>query len=267
MLRSYKSISYILISCFLISSYGCFPWVRKAQVTPKDTLKNQKLISKSKAESIRDLESLYSNMNSLEARTSVDINLGEFNQEVNSQIRWIRDSVFWMNFTVLGIEGARLLITKDSLFLIDRINKEYYTNSLERMSTQYNIPFNFKSVEAFLLGYPVFLSEEEIKEDAATPGRHFTLEDKQWLAEYYTDSTMTQLNKMLIKQNGGESRLSNTLDNFKPQKGYHKFSYNRVLDLYTRQIGKGYIKLEINDLEINTPKEIKFSIPSSYERM
>ena len=267
MQRSYSPYIYFLSLSLLISLSACFQGAKKAQVSKNDPAGNIKSNANSKPESIKDMEFIYANMNSLDARTSVDINLGDFDQEVNGQIRWIRDSVFWMNFSLLGIEGARLLITKDSLHLIDRINKLYFTESLSKMALKYNIPFTFESVEAFLLGYPMILSNGAITEQRSGGQLHFTQEDPKWKSDYYTDTTMTQLNKMLIVQKGGDSNISNTLDNYKAQDGFPKFSFNRVLELYTRQIGKGHIKLEIEDLQINKPKEIKFSIPSSYERM
>ncbi|HMG16714.1 MAG TPA: DUF4292 domain-containing protein, partial [Saprospiraceae bacterium] len=203
----------------------------------------------------------------LYAKASVDINMPDLNQSVNSQIRWIRDSVFWMNFTILGIEGARLLITKDSFFMVDRINRKYMAENLTQMGVKYNLPISFKTLQDFLLGNPVFLSNAEIQLEKTNQLNHFIQEDNAWKGDYYTDEATSQLNKLYLKQKTGESTMSQNLQNFKALKNSANFSFDRLIEFYSKPSGKASIKLELKDLGINTPKEIKFSIPSSYERM
>lgn len=217
--------------------------------------------------SIYTLEARYKNLNSIHAKASVDIDMPDFNQSVNSQIRWIRDSVFWMNFTILGIEGARLLITKDSFYMVDRINKKYIAENLSKLSVKYNLPISFKTLQNFFLGNPVFLSNNEVHLEKTNLVNHFIQEDNIWKGDYYTDSSTSILNKLNLKEKNGESTLSQNLQNYKSIKSLSSFSFDRLIEFYSKASGKASIKLEIKDLGINTPKEIKFSIPSSYERM
>ena len=216
---------------------------------------------------IYSLESKYKNMRSFNAKASVDINMPDLNQDVNSQIRWIRDSVVWMNFTILGIEGARLLVTKDSFFMVDRINKKYMAENLAHMAVKYNLPISFKTMQNFLLGNPVFLSTNDIQLEKANQLNHFIQEDKVWKGDYYTDEATSQLNKLNLKQKTGDATMSQNLQNYKALKNSSSFSFDRLIEFYSKASGKASIKIEIKDLVINTPKEIKFSIPSSYERM
>ena len=223
--------------------------------------------SSNNVSSIYSLDSRYKNLNRIHAKASVDIDMPDFNQSVNSQIRWIRDSVFWMNFTILGIEGARLLITKDSFFMVDRINKKYIAENLSKLSLKYNLPISFKTLQDFFLGNPVFLSNNEVHLEKSSQVNHFIQEDNIWKGDYYTDSSTSILNRLNLKEKNGESALSQNLQNYKTIKNLSSFSFDRLIEFYSKASGKASIKLEIKDLGINTPKEIKFSIPSSYERM
>ncbi len=216
---------------------------------------------------IYSLESRFKNLKSLNAKASVDINMPDLNQDVNSQIRWIRDSVLWMNFTVLGIEGARLLITKDSFFMVDRINKRFMAENLAQMAAKYNLPISFKTMQNFLLGNPVFLSNSDIQLEKSNQLNHFIQEDKVWKGDYYTDPGTSQLNKLNLRQKTGDATMSQHLENYKALKNSSDFSFDRLIEFYSKASGKASIKLVIKDLGINARKEIKFSIPSSYERM
>src|SRR5690606_14821280 len=65
------------------------------------------------------------------------INYADKNTDVNAalNIRVKKDSVIWLSLTVaLGIEASRCLITKDSLFMLDRINNHYYAYDYRTIS-------------------------------------------------------------------------------------------------------------------------------------
>ncbi len=47
-------------------------------------------------------------------------------RDVKANIRIRRDSAIWMNFSVIGVQGGRALINKDSITIISNVDKEYY---------------------------------------------------------------------------------------------------------------------------------------------
>jgi len=54
-------------------------------------------------------------------------------QSFTANIRMVRDSIIWASLTgTLGVEGARVIVTKDSIHILDKLNKVYYKK-----------PFNF----------------------------------------------------------------------------------------------------------------------------
>ncbi|HWR32296.1 MAG TPA: DUF4292 domain-containing protein, partial [Chitinophagaceae bacterium] len=76
----------------------------------------------------------------------------------NAHIRMYKDSVIWVSITgLLGIEGLRVLITKDSVRLLDKQNKVYTGRSVSYLRDVTELPLDLSSLQDLLLGNPVFL--------------------------------------------------------------------------------------------------------------
>ncbi len=67
------------------------------------------------------------------------------------QFRVQHDSVIWCSLSALSMEAGRMLITKDSLFLMDKINKQAYKLSKNEVATYVNEDLDNKSLEHIIL--------------------------------------------------------------------------------------------------------------------
>lgn len=67
-------------------------------------------------------------------------------------IRLYKDSLIWISFRKAGLEGARLLITRDSVHLLDRTEKVYYPLSLGYFAGAYQLPLDFRGIQDMLCG-------------------------------------------------------------------------------------------------------------------
>src|SRR3954466_2866148 len=73
---------------------------------------------------------------------------GETNSfEINLRIR--NDSAIWLSLTAtaLNIEGVRVLITQDSIKLLDRMNKKYIISNFAEMSELLHAEINFEMLQ------------------------------------------------------------------------------------------------------------------------
>lgn len=71
----------------------------------------------------------------------------------NASIRIQKDSLIWVSVVpALGIEAARCLITTDSIFIVDRINRREMAYDFEQLSRKLNFDVNFRLVQAVLIG-------------------------------------------------------------------------------------------------------------------
>ncbi|HHW58797.1 MAG: DUF4292 domain-containing protein [Bacteroidales bacterium] len=87
------------------------------------------------------------------------------NKEINfnANIIIIHDSLVWMSASVLpGIEIFRILVNKDSIKIINRFSREYYTDSFEKIYEKIGICINFDVVEALLVANDFISFNHEI---------------------------------------------------------------------------------------------------------
>src|SRR5687767_8122810 len=69
-------------------------------------------------------------------------------REVKATIRIRKDSVIWMTFNVIGIQGGKALINKDSITIVSTIDKEYYVFDYSDLSKRFNMDINYNVIQA-----------------------------------------------------------------------------------------------------------------------
>lgn len=65
-----------------------------------------------------------------------------------------RDSFIWASVSGFGFEAVRALITTDSVTVIDRLNKTYYKESIDYLSTLIGFDVNLSQLQNILIGNP-----------------------------------------------------------------------------------------------------------------
>ena len=80
-------------------------------------------------------------------------------------LRIRKDSIIWMSISELGIEGARVFITKDSVKFFNRISNNYFKGDFTYISKLLNIPVDFDMLQSLLVGnsLPFYNEDDKIK--------------------------------------------------------------------------------------------------------
>lgn len=79
-----------------------------------------------------------------------------------ASIRMRKDSAIWISITpALGIEMARVLITKDTVKVINRLNKEYFIGDYNYINKKFNVDLVFDDIQSVLLGNSIPFEEDE----------------------------------------------------------------------------------------------------------
>lgn len=90
--------------------------------------------------------------------------------EFNAFIHIKKDSMIWVSINAaLGIEAFRLLITPDSVKILDKLKKVARLRSVSFLQDEVHLPVDFKTVQDLLVGNPIFLDTTNIlfyKKDA-----------------------------------------------------------------------------------------------------
>lgn len=93
------------------------------------------------------------------AKVNVDYRDAEGKRyDLNANLRMVHDSAVWVSVNaILGIEALRMLITRDSVKLLDKQNKLYTARSIDYLQEVTALPLNLRTVQDLLIGNPVFV--------------------------------------------------------------------------------------------------------------
>ena len=87
------------------------------------------------------------------ARVNVESTVDKETRAFNANLRICKDSAIWMSISPgLGIEVARVLIDKDSVRFINRLNSTYFKGGFDYLNKLLQVDVNFKMIQAVLLG-------------------------------------------------------------------------------------------------------------------
>ena len=142
----------ILCSAFFICAlYSCK--TRKA-AQPAKAIVDIKPMKGDSVESLLDKIQQYSfKAEWMSAKASVTANDSGQETSFDITLRIHKDSIIWISVSpLLGIEVARIMITPDSIKMLDRLHGQYQCSSFEYINKLLQMKVNFEIVQALLTG-------------------------------------------------------------------------------------------------------------------
>ncbi len=203
-----------------------------------------------------DYESVY-----LKSKLAIDA--PQLDMGVRMIMYMVKDSLIWASISKLGFEIHRLLLKPDTIHVLDKLNRIYYTGSVSKWLTENRIPFGFQDLQRLLVGMPpqgdyskfdVIPQNQQLK----ISGKLSVLSSEMYLFNWLQSS----ISKMVFDRKEGKLDID--------QSHFNRFSgLNIPLHrIYRAKAEDEYIlKLEISDIKLNVGREIVFRIPGNYERM
>jgi len=92
-------------------------------------------------------------------KVDVDFDDGKGNgKSVSAKLVMKKDEAIWMSAGLLGFEGVRVLITKDSVKILNKLQKEYTATSLAYIQEKIGLPADFATLQDLLIGNAVFVN-------------------------------------------------------------------------------------------------------------
>jgi hypothetical protein len=190
-------------------------------------------------------------------------------REVKANIRVRKDSVIWMTFSVIGVQGGKALINKDSITIVSNVDKEYYVFEYEELSKRYNFNINYDVIQSAMLGN--LIMERKDDDDIAQESSIFILKQQAGTVNVsnYVNAASMKIEKVELKENNTNNSLVINYSNFQPV-GDKVFPYNGTINLFYKTLAGvlnttvifEYNKAEVGDKELKFP----FNIPKRYVR-
>jgi hypothetical protein len=191
-------------------------------------------------------------------------------REVKANIRVRKDSVIWMTFSVIGVQGGKALINKDSITILSNIDKEYYVFEYKELSKRFNLDLNYDVIQSAMLGNPI-IPRKESDEVSHEEGSMYLLKQQAGNVNVvsYINAASQKIEKVEMKEANSSNSLMINYSNFQPV-GDKVFPYNGTINLFYKAVSGllnttiifEYNKAEVGDRELKFP----FNIPKRYER-
>jgi hypothetical protein len=190
-------------------------------------------------------------------------------REVKANIRIRKDSVIWMTFSVIGVQGGKALINKDSITIVSTVDKEYYVFDYAELSSRFNFKIDFQVIQSAMLGNLVMAkgATDEINSEE----KYNRLNQKQGSVGIRNlinkESKKLELVELSETSTGNMLRLDYSDfqpvgDKLFPFKGVIELLYKTQKGVVNNTIVFEYSKAEVGDKELRFP----FNIPKRYDR-
>lgn len=103
--------------------------------------------------------------NTLSIKFNANIEKSGESHSLSGTIRIKKDSLIWISIVpALGIEAARMMITKDTIKFINRINSTFYNGNYSYLNNMMNLDIDFSLLQAMLTN-ELFLYSRQVKDD------------------------------------------------------------------------------------------------------
>ena len=206
----------------------------------------------------------------LRAKGKMDYNDGQNNINAHYDMRIRKDSIIWISISPgLGVEVVRAIITKDSLWAMNRIDKVYYAYSLQEFSAKFDIPLTYNLIQSALIGNTPFVQDST--DEVITEGGMEII--KKIMPSVSMTTYVSELTLKMEKLSMVQTKLNNTLvftyRNFTGVNNFLIGFHNQISLKYINEQGlfNTTLFLEHNKIELDE-KELKFpfAVPSKYSR-
>jgi hypothetical protein len=228
-----------------------------------------------KADSVRYINEVVSQMQakqigytSFNGKIDVDYRGGDGKRyDLNANVRMYKDSMIWISASaVLGIEVMRVLITKDSIKLLNKHEKTYTERSIDYLQEVTQLPLDLKTLQNLLIGNLVYFDSNVVSysKDANTVS---VLSLGTWFKNLVTLSESDKSIQRIKLDDADASRNRTAVlsySDYETKKG-PAFATKRNITIAEKS--RLDIKLDFKNYDFNGEVTFPFSVPKNYERL
>lgn len=220
---------------------------------------------KSKAAFFDAFAKNYNNFSYYESNGSMEYTAEGNKLDVSVAIVMEKDQYIMLTVTaLLGIEAARVLITKDSISILNRLQREHIVTNFDYIANLANVKLDLIQLQSMITGNPPYAPDAA----KAYPDTmlqyivfsHFaTPELKQTV---YASQRNFKTQKLLLADKTGKKELKLDYEDFYANSGNQ---YPKDININIRAEKNIECKLRLNYFAFDKKKEINFAVPKSYK--
>lgn len=272
-------IAAIILSLSLVM-FGCRPAkkVQKIQtaISKVDTTSVTVMPKKDNkgVDSARLLKDVYSKVlknkidfKTFNAKVRVEYSGKQGGDEATAYVRLEKDKVIWLSLRgALGIEGFRVLVTKDSVKVMNLLKKDVQLRSIGYLQEITELPFDFTTLQDLIIGNPVFVDSNIISYRTNANQELLVLMVGKLFKHLVTldNKDFKLLHSKLDDVDVVRNRTCDiTFSDYQSNSGV-PFSTKRKISVAEK--AKLDINLDFKQYSFNEPTTFPFSIPKNFRR-
>lgn len=268
----------IVAVVFTISIFLVFSQCRSGRlitnaIAPKDTAKvviiNTSLDSLILVNSAREIiQKNKIDFKTFSAKIKLDIEDSKGKKpDLLANIRIIKDSAIWISVSasILNVEVFRVLVTKDSVILVNKQDKEVQYRSISYLQEITEIPFDFATLQDLFVGNPIFYNDSNV---TVRKFENFLLMSslKNDFKNLLTVSTLDNSlqHSKLDDINLARNRTADfTYDSYENSNGVKFSTYRQII---ASEKNKLDVRMNFKQFEFNKELSVYLSVPKNYKK-
>jgi hypothetical protein len=213
----------------------------------------------------------------LSAKTQVKVSGSQANENFKASIRMKKDSAVLINITKLGVPAMQVLVSNDSLKLVNRITKCYIKEGRAALPEMIDFPVEYTHLQDLLIGKPLIFNREfehiqiqdknayVIKTKRPRPGAADDGKLSEVFITYYLDPVSLELSKVVLESPADNARVEISYT------GKHEKIEGLMLPLQVDIVIKtpsDEVRVEIvyNRPDVAHEKKLNLNVPENYEK-
>ena len=244
----------LLVFCGMVLLFGCSLSKKSTKATTNKALN----------EIINTVHDNHINWEWFGTRSRTQYDDGSQNIAFSSTIRLKRDETIWMSASKLGIEIARVMITPDSIFMMNRWDKEYAIASIDDISSYTSVPISFTDIQNIVLGNPVKFEQGDHELNQLSEKYLVFYETNELKNLYWFTAGDLLLNNMQMIDKVEDQEVFVSLNDYR-EVSQKQLAHQR--DVHFKGDKTINIEMDYSRIKVNEPLEFPFNIPSSYTRV
>lgn len=252
----------LVLLVFALVVFGCKP--KKVIVAPPVNPVKVEVVPDKKPENLNMLRGKDLSFNTLSLKGKANLNVNGNENNVTMLIRIERDKKIWVSITAIaGIEVARAVITPDSLWLRNNLEKTYIRKPFNYIYRFTNKQVNFKLLQSVFVGNTIA--------DLMKVTSDLNLENGVWVLSGSSNNlsyrsvfnTLLKVNETSLNDAKAAQAFKVTYGSYTPLNSALFPSSLKVNSMSGQK--KIDVTIDFTKIDINVPVDFPFSVPKSYE--
>lgn len=187
----------------------------------------------------------------------------------NLTLRMKKNEVIWASLQAFGFEAARLKVTPDSVYVVNRLKDEYLIGSYELLRQRYNIDVDFNTLQEILIGNFVPGDPSKSKVEQEGPVQHLRSLRGSLQLDQYVDTSKFKMKRAEVRNLQNKDYMSVDYQDFEDVNG-KPFAMALLLSIQLPEGNTAKTNLvAVKHRQVSTAEtslDFPFSVPSNYER-